>query len=263
MQNGSDNQINTPENVLEGAKLIGGMRTSLAEVLDQVSRLGFRPQTVIDVGVAKGTFELYEQFPEAKHLLIEPVEEYEEIVQEIARKYGADYVIAAASDRAGTITINIHPDLICSSLFKETEGPHIDGKSREVPAVTIDGVCEEKGLSGPYLLKVDVQGGELKVLAGAEKILRDTELVILEVSLFQFYIDGPQFYDVVTYMKERGFVAYDIFGGHSRSLDGALAQVDMSFVWEEGLFRTHHFYATREQRKKITRWLMTLNPPRI
>jgi hypothetical protein len=43
-------------------------------------------------------------------------------------------------------------------------------------------------------------------------------------------------------MRERGFVAYDIFGGHTRPLDGALGQIDMAFVRESGRFRTHHAY---------------------
>jgi FkbM family methyltransferase len=254
------NSETSQHEVLEGMKLIGEMRRSLSQSLDQVFGLGFRPETVIDVGVAKGTFELYEKFPEARHLLIEPIREYEGVIKDIAEKYGADYLIAAASDQRGTITINVHPDLICSSLFKETEGTHVDGKTREVPAVRLDDVCEKKGLKGPYLIKIDVQGAELKVLDGAPRVLGETELVILEVSLFRFYVGGPQFYDVMVYMKERGFVAYDIFGGHTRSLDGALAQVDMSFVREDGLFRKHHFYATPEQREKITKWLMTFNP---
>jgi FkbM family methyltransferase len=231
------------------------VRTTLAQVLDHISSLGFKPQTVIDVGVAYGTFELYEKFPDATHLLIEPLEEYEGALKDISQKYKAEYVLAAASDEPGTIVINVHPELSGSSMLKETEGSHVDGIPREVPAVTIDNLCNDKNLRGPYLIKVDVQGGELKVLDGAKSALEDTELVILEVSLFQFYVNGPQFYDVVSYMKDHGFVVYDIFGGHTRPLDGALAQVDMAFVKEDGPFRKHHCYATREQRiQLIKKW---------
>ena len=108
--------------------------------------------------------------------------------------------------------------------------------------VAIDDVCEEKGLMAPYLIKVDVQGGELEVLSGASRSLSDAEVVILEVSLFEFVEDGPELHDVVTFMKAKGFVAYDMFGGHTRPLDGALAQVDIVFVKERGVFRTSHVY---------------------
>lgn len=227
------------------------IRRTLAEALDHVSRLGFSPQTVIDVGVADGTFELYEIFPNSRHILIEPLEEFTPALEKITHHFNAEYVIAAASDKVGTIVINVHPILEGSSILKEVEGSHVDGVERVVPAVTIDDLCNERNLRGPYLIKVDVQGAELKVLNGGRRTLEETELVILEVHLFQFFANGPQFYDVVSYMKDRGFVVYDCFGGYYRPLDGALAAIDIAFVKENSQFRKQHFFATREQRKRM------------
>lgn len=34
------------------------------------------------------------------------------------------------------------------------------------------------------------------------------------------------------WVKKHGFVTYDVFVGHDRTLDGALAQVDLVFVKE-------------------------------
>lgn len=230
-------------------------RTTLASVLDHVSRLGFTPLTIIDVGVANGTFDLYERYPEANILLIEPLEEFEEDLRAISRKYRAEYVLAAAGAKEGKTDINVHPDLVGSSLFKEIEGAHVDGFTREVPVVTIDDLCSKRNLRGPYLIKVDVQGAECSVLDGAGKALDDAELIILEASLFQPFRNGPQFYDVIAYMKKAGFAVYDIFGGHVRPLDNALAQVDMAFVKENSRFRKDHFYALRKQREKLTKKL--------
>jgi FkbM family methyltransferase len=227
------------------------VRTSLAGVLDHVKSLNFQPKTVIDVGVAYGTFELYEKFPSANHLLIEPVAECEKFIKPICQKYNAQYVIAAAGKNPGTITINVHPGIQGSSILKEMEGRDADGVAREVPMVTIDDLCSQRNLTGSYLIKLDVQGAELDVLEGAKNILKETELIILEVSLFEFMVNSPQFHEVVTYMKNQGFVVYDIFGNCIRPFDGALAQVDMAFVKEHGIFRQSHFYATKEQRKKM------------
>jgi len=240
----------------------GTFRSTLAEMLEHVAGLGFKPETVIDVGVAHGTFALYETFPQATHLLVEPVQEWEGDLKRISQKYKAQYVIAAASDHSGEITIYAHPELIGSSIFRDAEGSQFDGIPRQVPAVTLDDLCRERRLKGPYLLKVDVQGAELKVLDGAKEVLEDTELVILEVSLFQFVVGGPQFYDVVSYMKQCGFVVYDVFGALKRPLDGALAQLDVAFVKETGLFRKQHIYATREQREQLVRQLSARNPKR-
>jgi FkbM family methyltransferase len=164
-------------------------------------------------------------------------------MRHISRKFSkVEYVIAAASDTPGTVEINVHKNLDGSSTLKETSGTHVDGVPRQVPTVKIDDLCRVKQLKGPYLIKVDVQGAELTVLGGAQEVLKETDLVILEVSLFQFFTNGPQFFDVVSYMKERNFVVYDIFGGHLRPLDGALAQVDIAFAKEDGLFKKSHAY---------------------
>jgi len=45
-------------------------RASLGGALRQLQTLEFKPQTVIDVGVASETPELYEEFPEVNSLLI-------------------------------------------------------------------------------------------------------------------------------------------------------------------------------------------------
>lgn len=54
-----------------------------------------------------------------------------------------------------------------------------------------------------------MQDAELDILLGGEEILRDTEYVLVEVSFSEFFKGGPLFYDVVTFMKSRCFVAYD------------------------------------------------------
>lgn len=220
----------------------------MSSVLHHVRDLGFQPKTVIDVGVAYGTQDLYEAFSDSTHLLVEPLVEWEPVLKDICRKHNASYVLAAAGDSPGAVEINLHSFLSSSSICKESDGSLVDGTARQVPVVTIDDLCAEKQLQRPYLIKIDTQGYELKVLDGSKKVLEDTEFVVLEVALFEFFLGGPQFYDVVKYMKEHGFVAYDIFGGHNRPIDGALCQLDMAFVKENGQFRQHHNYATSEQR---------------
>lgn len=238
-------------------------RASFAGVLQQISKAGFRPRTVIDVGVAYETETLHHEFRDAEILLIEPLLEFEPFLKRICQRYKAQYVLAAAGANRGSAVINVHPDqLECSSFLKEADGPTVDGTPREVPVVTIDEVCFERRLKGPYLIKVDVQGGELTVLAGAVEILKETEVVILEISLFEMLIDGPQLYDVMTYMKQRGFVLYDTWGFLYRPLDGALAQMDIAFVREDGILRRSHAYATLDQREQIVSQLVRPRSPR-
>ena len=231
-------------------------RLYMKDVLEHIKSLGFNPKTVIDVGVAHGTYELYDIFSDSFHLLIEPLEEFKNSLDDICSKYNAQYVLAAATDKSDTIMINVHNILTGSTVFKEVEGEHVDGVQREVPSVTIDHLCTERNLPGPYMIKLDVHGSEILALNGAKKVMENTELLILEVQMFQVFICGPQFYDIVSYLKTHGFCVYDIFNAQYRPLDGALISVDLAFVKEDGKFRKIHSWATREQREKIERQMI-------
>jgi FkbM family methyltransferase len=232
----------------------------MAASLRQLVRLGFKPQTVIDVGVAYETTELYQEFRDANILLIEPLVEFEPFLCKICNTYKAQYVLAAAGETAGTAVLNVHPDKFGSSLLKEVEGSSVDGIPREVPVVTVDQVCSEKKLKGPYLIKVDVQGAELKVLAGASRTLQETEAIILEATLFETFVGGPPLCDVLLRMKQLGFVVYDVYGFLYRPFDNALCQLDIVFVRDKGPFRTSHVYATPEQRAHLSALAMTSGP---
>jgi len=233
-----------------------GSRRSTAGVLRQCKDIGLSPQTVIDVGAAYGSFTLQCQkvFPDAKYILVEPLEEYKSSLDAVTRSIPhAEYILAAAAAESGELTINVHPDLEGSSVYLEDEDSDVNGVPRTVRAIALDCLMKEGRVQAPVLLKIDVQGAELDVLSGAEGTLRTTEYVLLEMSFFKFFKGGPQFHDVVTFMKSRGFVAYDICGSQYRPLDNALSQIDMAFVKEAGLFRQHHYYATSSQREEQNR----------
>jgi len=228
-------------------------RNSMTGALFQLVQQGFVPGTIIDVGTGTGTEELYCVFPDASYILVEPLVEFEPDLKRLCSRLRGEYIIAAASDRPGCVEINVHEDLFGSSLFREAEGTAVDGQRREVGLITLDGVAVNRQLTPPLLIKVDVQGAELKVLDGASETLERTEVVILETLFFETLIGCPTIADVITYMKNRGFVPYDVFGALYRPLDDALSQVDLLFVRENGSLRKQHGYASAEQRRRQTR----------
>jgi FkbM family methyltransferase len=227
-------------------------RPRLGGALVHVRGCGIAPKTIIDVGAAYGdwTATCHRVFPAPRYLLVEPLQEFADLLNARVQELGnAVYVPAAAAKASGVQRIHVHPDLVGSSLLLETEGHGVDGFEREIPATTVDEVVRSHEAPGPYLLKVDVQGAELDVLGGAAETLRSTDLIILEVSFFRFFMGGPQFYDVVAYMRETGFVVYDIFNLLYRPLDGALAQADVMFVPNGSPLRSQHIYAGPDQRR--------------
>lgn len=232
-------------------------RDSLEGLLRQVQRLGFSPATVIDVGAASGTFssQCHQVFPDAKYILIEPLQEFLPPLKRLSKKIPQTHCEhAAASSYEGSMLLHVHHDLVGSSLYSEVEeGTDINGRPREIRTVTLDRLVARQQARPPYLIKVDVQGAELDVLKGADVTLTQADYVLLEVSLFHFFKDGPSFGDVVAYMKDKGFVPYDLYEMQYRPLDHALAQVDIAFVKADGEFRKTHAYARPEQRAEQNR----------
>lgn len=235
-----------------------GGRGSLAGVLRHAGGVGLVPATVIDVGAAYGDFTrtCSTVFRQARFLMIEPLDEYGPHLAEICRTVpNATIAAVAATSEAGERTINVHPDLVGSSFYRENEDSDVNGAPRQVRAETLDGLAEDTGAQPPFLVKIDVQGAELDVLEGAGSVLAESQFVVLEVSFFRFFEGAPLFHDVVSYMNSKGFVVYEVFGMSYRPLDGALAQADVVFIPEGGAFRAHHHYATRTQREAMNRRL--------
>jgi FkbM family methyltransferase len=234
----------------------GGARRTMAAVLDNMKRLGLDPASVVDVGVGYGTPELWEAFPGARLLLVEPIPDRfgGAAWESVRRRDGADVVTAAAGSAAGSARITVHRAPEMSSLLGAWIGDR-DGEVREVPVVRVDEEVRSRALPGPYVLKVDVEGFELDVLEGCEGLLGETEAVLLEVRLFELVPGGAQLHDVIPFMKSRGFVAYDLFGGALRLSDGALAVTNVAFVREDGRFRRDHAFGTPEQVDRMAREL--------
>ncbi len=220
-------------------------RRDMEGCLRNMARLGLAPRTLIDVGVAHGTYELYRPFPDAALLLVEPMAEFEPSIKAICanQKKGASYRMVAAGDHSGNIDIYgaEHPGE--SSIL-----PNEAQVKRTVPIVRLDDLTAE--LPKPFVLKIDVQGAEMAVMDGAVETMKSCDAVLLETALFDFSKPDNTIVQVISYMAARGFVPYDIYDGLLRPLDGALGQIDIAFVKAAGILRHSHVWGTAAQSKR-------------
>lgn len=226
-------------------------RRSLPPILEHYKRLGLDPATVIDVGVGPGTFDLYAGLPDARLVLVEPLTEWLGHMENIAAARPAEIVLAVAGPTAGETQISVHPVPWNSSVLGTPRGEDLEQEWRTVPMVRLDDVVRTLAAVGPFVVKVDVEGAELEVLTGAAEVLSETDLVLLELSLFELVPGLAQFHEVVAWMQEQGFVLSELYDGHNRLLDGSLARLDGAFVREHGRFRQSHAYATAEQARQM------------
>jgi FkbM family methyltransferase len=202
-----------------------------------INRLGLRPRTIFDVGVAAGTPWLYDAYPEAKYFLIDPTPQSLALMHDLSQRLNAEVLNVALGNSEGTARIKIRADHSGSSLFEEVGNAEIL-KELKVPVRRFDSVIKE--FERPALLKVDVQGAEIMVLEGIGSRFRDLDVAIVETSLIATLKCAPEFADVVALMKASNFVLFDIIGVVRRPLDQALAQIDAVFVPSDSPLRRDH-----------------------
>ena len=210
-------------------------------VLRKLKRRGFRPRTVFDVGVARGTPDLYAAFPDAHYYLIDPTRESLPYMRQIADQLDAEVMNIALGDRDEEIMIDVRTDDINGATFYKEIGPLNGVRQYPVPMKRFDQLMDD--FERPALCKIDVQGAELRVLQGMGERLRDIDAVIVECSVLATIEDGPEIGDMIAYMTQQGFVLYDILDTTRRPLDTALAQVDLLFVPRDSPLRADRRWA--------------------
>ena len=79
-----------------------------------------------------------------------------------------------------------------------------------VSTSTLDFICSDESIDNINILKMDIQGGELLALKGAENMLkaRKIDLIYTEVAYQTTYINQPTLTDLEDYLKPFGYVLY-------------------------------------------------------
>ena len=204
--------------------------------LDHLGRRGFQPQVILDAGAAKGYWsELASHFfPQAQFYLLEPLSRNVPYLKELSGKFPNIHFISctAGESQAGEsqaeLFINVTPGSDGSSLL--SSGRAGQPQDEKVKVVTIDSLLANGTLRSPQLVKLAVQGYELRALAGGVRLFDTTEVFLLEASLYEFLPGTPLFHEVVAYMAERGYVVFDVAGFLKRPFEDDLAKVELVFV---------------------------------
>ena len=195
-------------------------------------RLGFRPQTIIDVGVADGTPELYAAFPDAQLILVEPVGGFfEEIAQILTHRRGV-HIRAAAWSSEGELELQVEPDGGYGSSHYSRHPPEKLSESvtsRWVPTTTIDRIIADHTFPAPFGLKIDTEGAELEVIRGAASTLEQTVFVIAEVGVLHSRFQGSySFAQFIAAMDQAGFEVCDLLR-IGRAPSSHVVDVDLVF----------------------------------
>lgn len=206
----------------------------------RLAQFGFAPDGYIDVGAYHGNWT------RLAHRLLGPkptlMVEGQAALLPALEAFAAtrsDLSVAGAllSDKPGE-QVAFHEMGTGSSIFAEAS--NAPRTTQTVTTRTLDDVAADllAKVSAPFL-KIDVQGAELKVLAGGTKVLDTASLVQLEVAMLQYNQGAPLMPDVIAWMAQRGWLPTEI-SGFSRP-SGPLVQIDLLFARADSPLRPSEF----------------------
>ena len=170
-------------------------------------------ETVIDVGVQECTPYLMKAFPEKKHVLFEMIDDWKQTINDNYKDIEYDLYTVALSDVTGEMHRKVEP-----FHLKKLQEP-----TRKIDYFRLDDILPNE--PAPYLIKIDVDGDELKVITGALRTLQKASVVIIEGRLH-----GPiNMLAVMNFMAGVHFKLWDMFNFMCHD-DGQLEQCELVFL---------------------------------
>jgi len=88
----------------------------------------------------------------------------------------------AVSDRTGRETLHLNLYDAGHSLLEHRGHPAFPGQVLEVETTTLDQLTRDLSIDSVGLIKIDVEGAELKVIEGGFKALESTKAVMVEIT---------------------------------------------------------------------------------
>ena len=171
----------------------------------------FSPFFILDVGCGYGqwTKKLLKIFPSAKYLLYDADKNNSNKINILKKQNdNLDFKICLLSD--DNKSYKFYNMGYGSSIYEELTSH--ERSVEEIQSTTLfEQLPFELKNHSNNLIKLDVQGAELKVLDGLKEIINAFEVIILEVSLHNYNKDSPLFDKAMKYMNDKGFKLYDLF----------------------------------------------------
>jgi FkbM family methyltransferase len=180
------------------------------------------PLIIFDVGAYIGEIsKIYKEiFPSATIYSFEPFPDSFRKLEELSADQRIKPFQLAVSDHAGKTRLYINADVTCNSFFPRPKNgahyypekaEHID--QIEVDTATIDNICERENIEKIDILKLDVEGAEIRALGGAcDKLSKHAiSLIYIEVMFTAHYEGGCLYHELADFLEKYDYTLFNLY----------------------------------------------------
>ena len=213
------------------------LSVSAFALTSRLARLGLSPTTLVDVGANRGQFlaaALF-QWPSLTVHAFEPLPlEGTELQAKFRQAANVTIHRSALGDEEGFANLHRHASSLSSSLLPSTKTAQqrfdwaVENDTVEVPVQRLDAALSADLIRPPALLKIDVQGYESRVLAGASGILSRFNSILVEHSFEPFYEGQPTISNTMTDLIASGWILARVIS--TRSEEGVPVEADCLYI---------------------------------
>jgi FkbM family methyltransferase len=175
---------------------------------------GLGLDTIVDIGANRGQFALCIRrlYPLAQIFSFEPLAKpARAYIRNFGRDPRARLFNKAIAPAGGSSAMHVSRWDVSSSLLPFAQAQHDnfpftqESAQEVVNTARLSECLEATAITGCALLKLDVQGFELRALEGCSELLSRFRYVYVESSFIELYVGQALATDVIRYLLDRGF----------------------------------------------------------
>lgn len=227
------------------SRVANAPRDGLTCFFEAIQRCGFAPRHIVDVGANHGdwTRSAIRFFPDAQYTLVEPQDHLKVHIEDLLdRGCKIHWVNAALGDKPGILPFAIGSRDNSSTLaLGENEARASGVQQVPIQVTTLNELVASRTAPLPDMVKIDAEGFDLKVLAGASNLLGKTDVILAEAMVCGPYENSVV--EVISFMASAGYRLIDITDLERSPKHGVLWLCELAFLQEGSSFldRTDSF----------------------
>jgi FkbM family methyltransferase len=203
---------------------------SIQDAIVTLRRAGLPINVVYDIGACRGdwTRQIKVVLPAADFVMFEANPAYRDMLEQS----GLGQVIIECVSNPGRGSVEFFNGANTGdSYYRENTSVYENQTGICLPSFTLDEVMDQHMLPPPDFIKLDTQGSELDILAGAPFALQEATLVLIEVPFVEYNQGAPGIGDYFGYMKANAFLPLALT--QLQFHDNVMVQGDVLFIKRE------------------------------